>query len=87
MSMRATLAAVALLAASFTPALADNVTATVTGWNENTRTLTLQDQSQFVDIPGKIAMPQGLKAGDRISIEFEGSENGVDDIISVQRVQ
>jgi Cu/Ag efflux protein CusF len=87
MSVRATLAAAALIAASLAPAFADNVTATVTGFDEAGRTITLQDQSQFMSIPGTVAIPEGLKAGDQVSVEFEGSENGVESIQSIQRVR
>jgi hypothetical protein len=87
MSVRATLAAAALLAASLTPAIADNITATVTGWDAANRTITLEDQSQFMAIPGTVVVPDGLKAGDQVSVEFEGSENGIESIQSIQRVR
>jgi len=87
MSVRATLAATGLLVASLAPAYAENVTATVSGWDPTGRTITLQDQSQFMSIPGKVVIPQGLKVGERISVEYEASENGVDEIVSIERVQ
>lgn len=86
MSMRVTLVAV-LLAASLTPALADNVTATVSEWDATGRTIVLEDKSQFMSIPDEVAIPQGLKAGDRITIDFYSDEDGVADIFSIQRVR
>jgi hypothetical protein len=79
MSARTLLLAGGLLAASLNTALADNVTATVRAWDPAGRTLTLDDQTQFVHIPSKVVIPPGLKVNDKVTIEFTGSENGVDD--------
>jgi hypothetical protein len=38
-------------------------------------------------IPGTVVVPDGLKAGDQVSVEFEGSENGIESIQSIQRVR
>ena len=80
MNARALLLSTGLIMGSFGSAYADNVTATVHTWDPASRTLTLEDQTQFVHIPSKVVIPPGLKANDRVTIEFEGSENGVDDI-------
>ena len=80
MTARALLLAAGLISASFSPAFAENITATVLDWDAAQRTLTLEDQTKFVHIPDSVAIPPGLKANDRVTIEFEGSENGVEDI-------
>jgi hypothetical protein len=81
MPVRAVLTA-ALLAASLIPASAENVTANVSHWNAQNRVLTLHDNSQF-DIPAKFAVPNDLKPGSRVSIDYAASENGVDVITGV----
>ena len=86
MSMRAFFVAAGLLTASFGPALSDSVTATVTAWDAASRTLTLEDFSQFADISAKVAVPPGLKAGDEVVVDFEGSENGIEAVNSVQLI-
>lgn len=83
MSMRALFVATGLLVASLTPAFADAITATVRAWDAANRNLTLDDQTKFEHIPSKVVMPKDLKVGDRVTIDFEGSENGVDDITSI----
>jgi hypothetical protein len=86
MSMRALFVAAGLLTTSLGPASADSVTATVTAWDAASRTITLQDQSQFADIPATVAVPPGLKAGDEVRVDFEGSENGIEAINGVQLI-
>jgi len=83
MSTRAFLLAAGLLTASFAPALSDSVTATVKSWDEANRTLTLEDFSKFMDIPGTVAM-QGLKGGEEVTVEYDGSENGIETITRVE---
>jgi hypothetical protein len=80
MPTRALFVAAGLLVASFGPALSDNVTAAVTDWDARSRTITLEDKSQFMAIPDKIAVPPSLKAGDEVMIDFESSENGIEAI-------
>jgi len=87
MSIRAIILAGGLLAASFSPALADSITATVTAWDSAERTLTLEDKTQLVHIPAKVVIPPGLKANDQVKIDFAGSENGVEDIESITLVK
>ncbi len=84
MSTRAILLAGGLLAASFTPALSESVTATVAAWDAAARTITLHDQSQFASIPATVAVPQTLKTGDIITVDYEASENGVDTINRIE---
>jgi len=78
-----TLLAVGLLAASLFPASAENVTANVSHWDAQNRVLTLSDQSQFMDVPAKFALPSDLKAGSRVLVDFDASENGVDAITGI----
>ncbi len=77
MMTRAFLLAAGLLAASLTPALADSVTATVTAWDAASRTMTLEDMSQFVGIPAKITIPADLAPGDQVTVDYEAYDNGV----------
>jgi hypothetical protein len=82
MTTRALLVATGLLVASFSPDLADQVTATVTDWNATTRTITLDDQSQFANIAKDVVVPD-LKAGDEITIKYQGDEDGIQAIDSI----
>jgi hypothetical protein len=83
MTTRAYLMAAALLTASFSPALADSVTANVQAWDSASRTITLEDNSMFMDIPAKISVPTELKAGDNVTVDFEASESGIEAYNSV----
>jgi hypothetical protein len=82
MKTRAFLVSLGLLAASLGPALADNVSATVDNWNATTRTLTLDDKSQFADIPKEVAVPD-LKAGDRVTVDYYADEDGIQAINAI----
>jgi hypothetical protein len=82
MKTRAFLVSLGLLAVSFGPALADNVSATVDGWDATTRTLTLDDKSQFADIPKEVAVPD-LKAGDRVTVDYYADEDGIQAINAI----
>jgi hypothetical protein len=83
MTTRALLLAAGLLAASFAPANADSVTATVTAWDAASRTITLEDHSQFAGIPAKIAIPADLAPGDQVTVDYEALDNGVDSYNSI----
>ncbi len=82
MTTRALLIAGGLLVASFSPALADQVTATVIDWNAATRTITLDDQSQFANIAKTVTVPD-LKAGDEVTIKYQADEDGIQAINSI----
>ncbi len=82
MSARALLVAAGLLAASIGPALSDSVTATVTAWDAASRTITLEDQSQFSDIPNTVTIPE-LNVGDQVTVDYQALDNGVDTYNSV----
>ena len=73
---------VGLLAASFGHAFADNVTGTVNGWDAASRTLTLNDMSQFMSIPKEVAVPN-LKAGDPVTVDYYADEDGVQAINAI----
>ncbi len=75
MITRALFAAAGLLAAGLSPAFANSVTAAVAGWDAASRTITLEDRSQFADIPAKVAVPT-IKNGDLITVDYLGDENG-----------
>jgi len=82
MNTRALLVAGGLLVASFSPALADTVTATVADWNVTTRTITLDDQSQFANIPKDVAVPD-LQPGDEVTVDYLAAEDGVEAYTSI----
>jgi hypothetical protein len=83
MITRALLVAGGLLAASIGPALSDSTTATVATWDAATRTITLEDMSQFANIPKTIAVPDDLNAGDQVTVDYEALDNGVDTYNSI----
>jgi len=87
MLIRTLLVTAGFLAANLGPALSDTVTAAVTAWDCARRTLTLEDKSQFSSIPDKFAIPENLKAGDLVTVEYYSSEhNGIEEIYSVSFV-
>lgn len=87
MHVRTFLVAAGFLAATLGPVLADNTTATVTRWDKVSRTLTLEDKTQFSSILDSVVMPQGLIVGKRVTIEYYSSElNGTEEIYSVALV-
>jgi hypothetical protein len=82
MSARALVLAAGLVAASFTPAFSDSITATVKSWDAANRTITLEDESMVVGIAKTVSVPS-LKAGDEVTVDFNGSENGIDSVNSI----
>jgi hypothetical protein len=83
MMTRALLVAGGLLMASIGSALADGFTATVIDWDTTTRTITFHDLSKLADIPPTVSVPAGLSIGDSVTVEYEGSENGIEAINSI----
>jgi hypothetical protein len=79
---RALFVAAGLLAASFTPALADSVTAAAISWDAAQRTITLEDYSQFANIPATVNVPD-IKEGDVITVDYSALDNGYDTINSI----
>jgi hypothetical protein len=82
MMTRAVFVAAGLFAASLTPAFADSVTAAVADWNAGTRTITLEDRSQFADIPKTVTVPD-LKPGDEVTVDYLAAEDGVEGYNSI----
>jgi len=82
MTARALFVAAGLLAASFTPAFADSVTAVVTDWNQVTRTITLEDRSQFANIPAEVKVPP-MQPGDEVTVDYLAAEDGVEGYNSI----
>jgi predicted Zn-dependent protease len=82
MTARALFVAAGLLVASFTPAFADSVTAVVTHWDQVTRTITLEDRSQFADIPAEVTVPP-LQASDEVTVDYLAAEDGIQAINAI----
>ncbi len=68
--MRRTLLALAALAAA-TPALADSVTDTVLAFDRKAQIIVLKDKTVFTLAEGDAEAPEGLKAGDIVTITYE----------------
>jgi hypothetical protein len=83
MKTRALLVAAGLLAASAAPAFADSLTANVKDWDSASRTITLQDNSQFADIAPTVAVPVALKSGDVITVSYESDWDGQQAVNSI----
>jgi hypothetical protein len=83
MMTRALLVGCGLLLASMGPSFADTITARVINWDTVSRTITLEDMSQFADLPKEVAVPGDLKANDRVTIDFEATEDGYATINSI----
>jgi hypothetical protein len=79
---RALFVAAGLFAASLTPALADSVTAAAISWDAGQRTITLEDYSQFANIPATVAVPD-INEGDVITVDYSALDNGYDTINSI----
>nr|MEC9418478.1 hypothetical protein [Pseudomonadota bacterium] len=84
MAIRGFVLGAAFLAAGLAPATADSVTTSVETWNPATRTLVLSDKTQFQTISSSVAVPDTLAAGKTVTIHYNGSENGVDSILSIE---
>ncbi|EAV42111.1 hypothetical protein SIAM614_20520 [Stappia aggregata IAM 12614] len=84
MALRGLVLGAAFLAAGLVPAVADSVTASVETWNPTTRTLVLSDKTQFQTISSSVAVPDTLAAGKTVTIVYDGSESGVDSILSIE---
>jgi hypothetical protein len=83
MTMRALSIAAGFFAASLTPALADSITAYVHEWDPANRVLTLEDKSQVANIAPTVTIPDGLKAGVQVTVDYQGDENGIVAVNSV----
>ena len=65
------------------PALADDVTSTVTAYDRVANVVVLADKSVFDLSIATDSIPPTLSAGDRITIDFKGDEDGVSAINSI----
>lgn len=83
MTARSLFVAAGLLVAGLTPAFADSVTAVVVDWDQSTRTITLNDRSQFAAIPVPIAVPSELRAGHEITVDYYSDEDGIQAIYTI----
>ncbi|WP_269580690.1 hypothetical protein [Roseibium sp. Sym1] len=84
MALRGFVLGAAFLAAGLLPAAADSVTSTVHHWDADTRTLVLDDMSQFQGISEDVFVPEDLSAGETVTITFEGAEDGVESILAIE---
>lgn len=66
-----------------TAAFADTVVSTVKIWNPGAKQLTLRTGEIFPVDPAKIPMPESLKTGDKIQINYKSDDNGVTAIYSI----
>jgi hypothetical protein len=82
MSTRALLIAAGLLAASFTPALAESITANVANWDPANRTIVFEDRSALT-VPATTTVPADLGRGDQVTIDFDATEDGVQAVNSL----
>ncbi|WP_417671978.1 hypothetical protein [Roseibium sp.] len=62
---------------------ADFVTAKVQSWDPASRTLILDDETQFQAVPDSIVLPETL-AGQMVTINYNASEDGVQEILSIE---
>jgi hypothetical protein len=83
MMTRALLAGCGLLMLSLAPASADKITAAVIDWNTVTRTITLDDFSKFADLPKEAPVPADLAVGQRVTIDWDATEDGYQTINSI----
>jgi hypothetical protein len=74
--------AIAVLSAIL-PARADEVTSTVTAYDRVAGVLVLKDKSVIALDKMTGDAPATLSAGDRVSIEYEGDEDGISAINSI----
>jgi hypothetical protein len=73
----------AVLAALTGTALADTVTAVVDNWDPATKILTLDSEEEFLLDTKGLVIPEGLKAGDTVTIDYASNDNGVTAINSI----
>ncbi|MCB1478533.1 MAG: hypothetical protein R3D43_02180 [Tepidamorphaceae bacterium] len=86
MQLRAAIAAAVLLAASTLAARADGtLVVEVTNWDPVNRVLTFNDRTQVANVTPDLGLPEDIKPGDVIVIQYEGGDNGIDRITSITR--
>ena len=86
MQLRAAIAAAVLLAASTLAARADGtLVVEVTNWDPVNRVLTFNDRTQVANVTPDLGLPEDIKPGDVIVIQYAGGDNGIDRITSITR--
>lgn len=77
-------AATLFLSSALSPAFADTVTAKVKLWNADTKILTLDSNEEFpIDVG--VELPEDLKVGDTVTIDYSSTEDGVTAVFSVKK--
>jgi hypothetical protein len=84
MALRGFVLGAALLVAGILPVAADSVTSTVNNWDSETRTLILGDMTEFQGISENVFVPEDLAAGQTVTVTYEGTEDGVASILSIE---
>lgn len=73
--------AAGIVAAAATAAYADMQTQRIIEWNPAKKTITFADRTKMIVDPQII--PQDLKAGDEVTVEYRSTEDGVVAVYSV----
>ncbi|MCB1473554.1 MAG: hypothetical protein KDJ68_11920 [Rhodobiaceae bacterium] len=86
MSLRSTLLGIAMLAIGASAALAADtvVTGKVANWDAENGVLTFADKSEITGLKGHPLMPADVKVGDTIVLSYTGTDNGVENIVSIE---
>ena len=86
MSLRSIVLGAAMLAIGISAALAADtvVTGKVANWDAENGVLTFADKSQITDLKGNKLMPADVKPGDTIVLSYTGTDNGVENIVSIE---
>ena len=66
---------------------ADFVTAKITSWDPVSRTLVLADKTRVESIPADVAVPEMIAAGQSVTVSYIGSEDGIQQVLSVEIAQ
>lgn len=76
-----------LTAFAAVPALADNTSGTILAFDRVAHIIVLEDNTIWNIVPVDLALPEDLKAGDKITIDFQtNGDNGVGSINSITRI-
>ncbi len=82
--MRTALYAAAFCTAFATPALAaDRFDALVVKHDPIAKTIILSDKSVVTYAGSKVELPAGLKAGDKVQVQFTGTEGDMSTILAI----
>lgn len=82
------LAASAILTLTAAAALADSKTGTIVAFDRQAKVIVFKDKTIFTIEGSEAAVPEGLKAGDRVEMQYEtAGEDGLTKIDSIKVVQ